>query len=99
MFKSDEEPFLVKEIESYVREARVPTCKITEPKKTPCKKCGGFDFKQRYHAIVDSEGYLDENREFTATNTDIDEITYMHEFECTSCGTAVEDPDEANEED
>jgi hypothetical protein len=69
-----------------------------EPKQTPCVGCGTFEFKQRYHAIVDSTGYLDESGYFTATDTDVDEITQMHDFECMSCGKSVEDPDEEDKD-
>jgi hypothetical protein len=76
-----------------------PEAAEPEPKQTPCKGCGTFDFKQRYHAIVDSTGYLDEGGYFTATDTDVDEVTQMHDFECISCGKDVEEPDGDEEED
>ena len=75
---------------------------IAEPRKTPCKKCGGFKFEQRYHAIVKDIGYIDENGDFTAESSDAIEVTNGIElFECFDCSESVpiKDEDEEDEDD
>ena len=73
--------------------------------KTPCKKCGGFRFEQRYHAICKDIGYIDaETGDFIEDNngTDVLDITNGVEvFKCFDCNEPVEvkdnDGDEENE--
>jgi hypothetical protein len=59
---------------------------LKKTKKTPCEKCGEFDFDSRFHAICEGEGYLDENGEYVETNSAVDEVTQMHDITCSNCG-------------
>lgn len=64
---------------------------MANKKKTPCKKCGKFDFEQRYHAIIKGVGYIDADGDFVEETNDVLEITNGIElFKCLNCGEEAE---------
>ena len=62
---------------------------MAKPKKitrcTPCVKCGGVEFEQRYHAIISDIGYI-ADKTFICESQDVcEETSGVEIFKCRGC--------------